>query len=214
MKVKVFTVNSYRMNSYIYYDDINLEGFIIDPGYATEDEFITVFDFIRKNNIKINCIINTHGHIDHIAGINSVRDTFGIKSYLHKNDIFLTESILDYSEMFGFELNEKPVIDEYITENLELTAGDIRLKFIHTPGHSPGGICAVDHVNKTVFCGDLLFRNSIGRTDLPGGSTEILLDSIVNKLFRECQDDYIVCPGHMEATTIYEEKNFNQFLTK
>jgi glyoxylase-like metal-dependent hydrolase (beta-lactamase superfamily II) len=214
MKVKVFTVNPYRMNSYIYYDEINLEGFIIDPGYSSEEEFRAVYNFIRKNNIKIKYIINTHGHIDHIAGLNPVRETFAVKSYLHNNDTFLIDTILDYSEMFGFELNEKPFIDEYITDSLELTAGDLTLKFIHTPGHSPGGVCAVDHFNKTVFCGDLIFRNSVGRTDLPGGNTEILFDSIKNRLFTECEDDYILCPGHMDATTVYEEKNFNQFLTQ
>lgn len=214
MKVKVFTVNPYSMNSYIYYDEINLEGFVIDPGYSSAEEFGTVFNFIRENNISLKYIINTHGHIDHIVGLNQIRNSFGVKSYLHKNDVFLIDTILDYSEMFGFELDEKPVIDEHITDNLELTAGDISLKFLHTPGHSPGGVCAIDHINKTVFCGDLIFRNSVGRTDLPGGNTEILFDSIRNKLFRECGEDYILCPGHMDATTVYEEKNFNQFLTQ
>lgn len=212
MKVKVFTVNAYRMNSYLYYDEINQEGIIIDPGYAPDEEFNIVYNFITSNNIKINYIINTHGHIDHIAGVNLARDTFGIKSYIHKDDIFLVDTILDYSGMFGFELNEKPVIDEFINENTELTAGDLKLSFIHTPGHSPGGVCAIDHKYKTVFCGDLIFRNSVGRTDLPGGNTEILFDSIRNKLFTECGDDYILCPGHMDTSTVYEEKNFNQFL--
>lgn len=214
MKVKVFTVNPYRVNSYLYYDEINLEGFIFDPGYSSDEEFTCVFNFIRKNNIKINCIINTHGHIDHIVGVNILRETFGIKSYLHKDDMFLIETIMEYSNMFGFDLSEKPIIDDYLTSNLELSAGDLKLNIIHTPGHSPGGICAIDHSNKIVFCGDLIFRNSIGRTDLPGGNTEMIYDSIINKLFRQCKDDYILCPGHMENSTIYEERNFNQFLNK
>lgn len=214
MKVKVFSVNPYRMNSYLYYDEINLEGFIIDPGYSSGEEFNVVYNFITKNNIKISSIINTHGHIDHIAGLNIVRETFGIKSYLHKDDMFLIDTIMEYSEMFGFDLTEKPIIDEFITEDLELSAGDITLSFIHTPGHSPGGICAVDKFNKIVFCGDLIFRNSIGRTDLPGGNTEMIYDSIINKLFRQCKDDFMLCPGHMENSTIYEERNFNQFLNK
>jgi glyoxylase-like metal-dependent hydrolase (beta-lactamase superfamily II) len=214
MKIKVFPVNPYRMNSYLYYDEINLEGFIIDPGYSSDEEFNAVYNFIIKNNIKINCIINTHGHIDHIAGVNSVREKFGINSYLHRDDIFLVDTITEYSGMFGFELTEKPIINEFLTENLELSAGDLKLSFIHTPGHSPGGVCAVDHQNKIVFCGDLIFRNSIGRTDLPGGNTEILYYSIRNKLFGQCTDDYILCPGHMETSTIYEEKNFNQFLIR
>lgn len=212
MKVKVFSVNPYRMNSYLYYDEINLEGFIIDPGYSSDEEFNVLYNFITKNNIRINSIINTHGHIDHIAGVNIVRKTFGIKSYLHKDDMFLIDTITEYSEMFGFDLNEKPIIDEFITEDLKLSAGDITLSFIHTPGHSPGGVCAFDRNNKIVFCGDLIFRNSIGRTDLPGGNIELLYGSIRNKLFRQCSDDCVLCPGHMETSTVYEERNFNQFL--
>ncbi|MBN1634600.1 MAG: MBL fold metallo-hydrolase [Ignavibacteria bacterium] len=214
MKIKVFTVNPYRVNSYLYYDEINLKGFIIDPGYSSDEEKSEIFNFIISNNISVKYIINTHGHIDHIAGVNITRKYFNVKSYMHKDDFFLIETILEYSEIFGFDISEKPIIDDFITEDLELSEGDLKLSFIHTPGHSPGGICAIDHINKIVFCGDLIFRNSVGRTDLPGGNTKMLYNSIRNKLFRECSDEYILCPGHMETSTIYEEKNFNQFLVQ
>ena len=171
-----------------------------------------IHDFIKKENLKIKFILNTHGHIDHILGNNYTREITGAKVYMHKKDWFMLDGILDYAEMFGITLNEKPIVDEEFTEETELIIGDTKLNFLHTPGHSPGGCCIIDHKNKVVFCGDVIFKDSIGRTDLPKCSYEDLIKSIKEKLFVNCGDDYKLYPGHNEPTDIGTEKKYNQFL--
>ncbi len=212
MKTKQFVVNPFQMNCFIYYDENSKEGIIIDPGTYSTEEDNTVINFIEGNKINIKYLINTHGHIDHILGNKFARDTFNVPMLIHKDDLFLVDNSLEQSRMFGIEIAKPPSFDMYITEETELKLGDTKFNFIHTPGHSPGSVCIVDHKNKNVFCGDLIFKNSVGRTDLPMGSFEILLDSINNKLFEKCSDSYNLFPGHMEPTTIFDEKNNNPFL--
>ena len=212
MKTKQFVVNPFQMNCFIYYDEDSKEGIIIDPGTYTKEEDSMLKNFVDENKINIKYIINTHGHIDHILGNKFAKDTFNVPMLLHKDDLFLVDNSLEQSKMFGIDISKSPDFDEFITEDTEINLGDTKINFIHTPGHSPGSVCIVDHKNKNIFCGDLIFKNSVGRTDLPMGSFEILLDSIKNKLFEKCQDTYNLYPGHMEPTTILDENNNNPFI--
>jgi len=109
-------------------------------------------------------------------------------------------------------IDVQPSIKNFITEETKIKIGMTELNFIHTPGHSPGGICIVDFPEKNIFCGDLIFQSSIGRTDLPGGDYDILINSIMNKLFVKCADDFNLYPGHNEPTTVGREKKYNPFL--
>lgn len=213
MKVIRFPVNPFEMNSYIYYDENTGNGVIFDPAVYYEEEKQTLIKLIEKNNIKIKHIINTHGHLDHILGNKFAKETFNVPIYMHKDDEFLLENAVKQGEMMGIPIDPQPPVDEYLTEDSIIKIGDTEFRFIHTPGHSPGSVCAIDDKNKIVFCGDVVFKNSIGRTDLAGGSMDVLLSSIKNKLFKECDDEYELLPGHMETTNISDEKKHNPFLT-
>jgi len=212
MKIKKIIVNPFQINCYIYYDEDSREGVIIDPGAYDKYEEDEIIKFIEGKNIKLKYSLNTHGHIDHIMGNKFAVNCFNIPQMIHKDDLFLLENATIQGMVYGLNIENVPAPDEFITEELVLSVGNTDLRFIHTPGHSPGGVCIVDHLNKIIFSGDTIFRDSIGRTDLSGGNTDILLESIHNKLFCQCDDDYVIYPGHMEETTIGREKKYNPFL--
>ncbi|MEP7145776.1 MAG: MBL fold metallo-hydrolase [bacterium] len=212
MKVIQIPVNPFNMNCYIYYDEKTGEGVIIDPAAFTEIEKNNITKIIEENKINIKYIINTHGHIDHILGNKFAKDYFKVPIWMNEYDLPLLEKANDQARFFGLDFPSPPPVDEYITEDNILMLADTKLKFIHTPGHSPGSVCVIDDNNKNIFCGDLIFKNSIGRTDLPGGDLKVLIDSIKNKLFVNSKDDYKLYPGHMEVTNIKDEKINNPFL--
>jgi glyoxylase-like metal-dependent hydrolase (beta-lactamase superfamily II) len=211
MKVKIFVLNPFGMNCYIYYDEKSREGVIIDPGAGDDSEKEMITDFLKENGINIKYIINTHGHIDHILGNKWAKDTFKVPVMMHKGDSELLKRSKEQGVQFGLSFPEPPNPDVFLEENDTVVFGDCTLKVLHTPGHSPGGICLIDEREKIIFAGDTIFRNSIGRTDLMGGDMDALLDSINNKLFKY-SDDYTIYPGHYEPTTIGEEKEINPFL--
>lgn len=212
MKVKQITLNPFSMNCYIYYDENSKDGLIIDPAAFSPAEETSITDFMEQNEININYIINTHGHLDHILGNKFAKDAFNVPIYLHKDDLFLLNNAQAQADLFGLEISDVPAVDKLISEESIIRINNAELKFIHTPGHSPGSVCMIDDKNKNVFCGDLIFKNSVGRTDLQGGSMDVLIDSIKNKLFKVCGDDYTLYPGHMEVTNIGDEKKYNPFL--
>lgn len=211
MKVIKFPVNPFQMNCYVYYNETESEGVIIDPGVYTKEEEKSVSEFTDKNNISIKFILNTHGHIDHILGNKWAKETYNVPLLMHKNDLPLIEKAAEQGLMFGLEFPKPPQPDGFLKENDEVKFADCILKVIHTPGHSPGGICFADEKEKIIFGGDILFHGSIGRTDLWRGDMNELLSSIRNKLFFY-PDDYIVYPGHYEETTIGEERLSNPFI--
>jgi glyoxylase-like metal-dependent hydrolase (beta-lactamase superfamily II) len=213
MKAIQLCVNPFEMNCYIYHDDNSCEGILIDPGVFSEKEKQLLKSTISDKNINIKYIINTHGHLDHILGNSFAKETYNVPLLMHKDDLHMINNCKVQAEMFGIEVTDPPQPDEFITEETRLKVGETELEFLHTPGHSPGSICIIDHANKHVICGDLIFKNSIGRTDLPGGDFDILLASI-DKLFSKCSDEYILHPGHMDFTTIHEEKLNNPFLNR
>lgn len=212
MQVKTFIVNHYEVNSYLYFDSELKEGILIDPGFYYEDEKNKLKEFIFENKLNIKYIINTHGHIDHIIGNNFVKNFLKAPVYLNKNDWFLRDNILDYSEVFGFQTNTIPQIDYDLIPNDKFLIGENEIISIHTPGHSPGSICLINHKDRFIFSGDLIFRNSIGRTDLPGGNYDVIINSIRYILFNNCGNEYLIFPGHGEKTSVLYEKENNQFL--
>jgi hydroxyacylglutathione hydrolase len=212
MKVIQFPVNPFAMNSYIYYDEDSKEGVIFDPAVYYPEEKEKLKELIENDNIRITHIINTHGHIDHVLGNKFAKELFDVPVYLHPDDNFLLKHVSKQAEMMGINVDIQPPADQIIDEDTRINVGDTTLRFIHTPGHSPGSVCAIDDKNKNVFSGDVVFKNSIGRTDLAGGDMDTLLSSIKDKLFVECPDDYKLFPGHMEVTNISDEKKYNPFL--
>ena len=194
-----YVAGSYRTNVYLVYDETK-EAFIVDPGY----EFKEIYDQIEKLDLNPKYIILTHGHGDHTGGIDLLKKTYP--------DIKLIASVKERKFLFNRDLSMgKGGIraDIEVKDGDELTVGDMKLKFISTPGHTPGGMCIL--LDNLLFSGDTLFRMSIGRTDLPGGNDEEIIKSITEKLL--ClPDETVVLPGHMQETTIGIERRYNPFV--
>ncbi len=200
------------MNCYIYYDETFKDAVIIDPGAFTDEEKVAITDFVSANNLSITRIINTHGHIDHVLGNTFAKESFSKPICMNEDDLFLLDGSREQARFFGLEIPPLPDVDEFINQGDIIKVGNAELNIIKTPGHSPGSVCLIDKKNKNVFCGDLIFHNSVGRTDIPGGNYKVLISSIRDVLFSNAGNDYVLYPGHMEETTVGDEKNYNPFL--
>lgn len=211
MKTKIFPVNPFEMNCYVYHDENSGEGVIIDPGAYTHNEKSDILEYISSNNITIKYIINTHGHIDHIMGNKWAKEQFPVPILMNKDDMPLLEKSVEQGSMYGVAVSLSPEPDKYLNGGDTVAFYNCTLDVIQTPGHSPGSVCLIDEKNKTIFAGDVIFHGSIGRTDLWMGNMDTLISSIKDKLFKY-HDDFTLYPGHYEQTTIGEEKNFNPFL--
>lgn len=208
--LKQFTFNPFFENTYIIYDDHNLEGAIIDPGCYDSDEQNMVDKFIGDNKINLKYLVNTHCHIDHIFGNAFIKEKYNPVFMVPQKDIFLLDLMIEQGRLYGTELNPSPKPDKIISEDEELIIGSSIGKFLFTPGHSPGEFCLYFESEKICFTGDVLFKGSIGRTDLWGGDYHTLIDSVRNKLF-VLPDDVRIYPGHEAESTIGQEKNHNPF---
>jgi glyoxylase-like metal-dependent hydrolase (beta-lactamase superfamily II) len=157
-------------------------------------------------------LLNTHCHIDHVLGNKFIFDQYGLKPKFHQGELPLLEAVIGYAPSMGFRYDPSPVPDEFLPEEGSIHFGNTELKLIFAPGHSPAHLCFYDVKDNLLVGGDVLFRGSIGRTDLPGGNFSQLIDNIEQKLFA-LPDDCTVYPGHGPETTIGHEKQTNPFLT-
>ena len=205
MIIKNVVVGPLEVNCYIIGCEDTEEAAIIDPG-DNADEIISI---LEKEGLKPKFIINTHAHFDHIGGVKTIQDHFDIDFFLHKDDLFLVDNANEQATAFGLKPIPKPEVNKYVNNGEKISLGNMSVTVIHTPGHSPGCVCY--YLDNKVFVGDTLFASSIGRTDLPGGSYETLINSIKEKLF-PLGDGTIVYPGHGPSTTIENEKKNNPFL--
>ncbi|MGZ3873299.1 MAG: MBL fold metallo-hydrolase [Mucilaginibacter sp.] len=208
--VQSFVNNPYQENTYILYDESG-ECAIIDPGMETATEQNAVVNFIRANNLKPVLLLNTHCHIDHVLGNKFIFDQYGLKPKFHEGELPLLEAVAAYAPSAGMRYELSPLPDEYLLETGRIRFGNTELVLLFAPGHSPAHLCFYDAVANLLIGGDVLFRNSIGRSDLPGGNFNQLIDSIEQKLFA-LPDDCTVYPGHGPETTIGYEKVTNPFL--
>jgi glyoxylase-like metal-dependent hydrolase (beta-lactamase superfamily II) len=211
IKIKTFVFNPFQENTYLLYDETG-EAVIIDPGCYSKQEEESLLDFIVENNIKPEQLLNTHSHIDHILGNRFVAEQFNLKLQSHKEDEFLIQRAKEQGLAFGIKVENPPLPGNYLDEEMKIKFGNSELEIIHAPGHSPGSLVFYNRKEKFMIVGDVLFNQSIGRTDLPGGSYEILVRSIVQKLF-PLGDDMEVYSGHGSPTTIGQERISNPFLT-
>ncbi|KQC07780.1 MAG: hypothetical protein APR62_06005 [Smithella sp. SDB] len=208
MFVKQMQVSTMAVFAYLVGDQITGDALVIDPAADVKG----IIAEAKKNNLRINYIVNTHGHVDHISGNTEMQKETGAKIIVHEDDsIMLTHTPAMILRMFGAKAS--PPADIMVKDGDIISVGNIDLKVIHTPGHSPGGICL--YTPGYVFTGDTLFVEAVGRTDLPGGSWHTMYDAIKEKLF--ClPDDTKVMPGHnygrMPTSTIGHEKNYNPFV--
>ncbi|WP_439555715.1 MBL fold metallo-hydrolase [Dyadobacter sp.] len=209
IRVKDFTFNPFSENTYLLYDETG-ECIIIDPGCYEQSEVEELAGFIEAKNLKPVHNINTHAHIDHVLGVAALKRKYNIPFSLHQLDEPLLKAVKTYASNYGFYKFEEPELDSYLKEGEIFRFGNSSLEIIFVPGHAPGHIAFVSHDDRFVIGGDVLFRLSIGRTDLPGGNHATLLESIRNKIFT-LPEDYTVYAGHMDATTVGFEKKNNPF---
>ena len=203
MIIETLTVGAFQVNNYLVVDENN-DAVLIDAG----GDYDATLKALKKYNAKLKYILNTHAHMDHIAGDYDLQTKLGAKVFLNKEDEFLFDAFQDHLKMFGMPYYKTPKVDEYIIDGQEIKLGNLHFKVITTPGHSPGSVCFL--IDNVLFAGDTLFADTVGRTDLPGGSYEELESSIKNKLFT-LDESIVVYAGHGASTTIEHEKYFNPF---
>jgi len=210
MQVKIFTFNPFSENTLVLFDE-SKECIIVDPGNSNATEDAQLFDFINAEQLKPVGIYNTHCHIDHVLGINSLIAKYSIPFYCHQLELEGLRAVPNYAPMYGMQVS---AIDEptgLIDENSIIEFGNTKLELRFTPGHSMGSLCFISQADKVVIGGDVLFQGSIGRADLPGGNFTTLMESIVSQLLT-LEDDMIVFPGHGPHTTIGSERVANPFI--
>lgn len=199
MFLEKIVIDLMDVNCYIFGDDKTKEIAIIDPGGNTD----LIIEKIGENNLKVIAIINTHGHIDHIAGNEIMKDYFNAPLLIHKKDSMMIKSIHENLSAFFEPSFVSPPADRLLDDNDIISIGSINLKVIHTPGHTQGSICL--NFENIIFTGDTLFAGGIGRTDLSGGSEKDLMESI-NKKLLVFPDDTLIYPGHGPSSKIGIEK--------
>lgn len=205
MKILKIVAGIYGVNCYIIYSEDSKEGLVIDPGGDAD----RILKIIKDNKIQISKIILTHGHGDHIGAVPSLKKELNIPVLIHEDDLDMLEdsNINLSSNMIVGSIEIKP--DVLLKDGDIVRLEDHNIEVIHTPGHTPGGICL--KIDKYLFSGDTLFKGSIGRTDFEGGSFDQIIKSIKEKLL-VFDDDTVILPGHGENSTIFEEKMYNPFV--
>lgn len=202
MKIENFIVGMYETNSYIVYDEDTLEACVIDSG----DQSKSLIRFVDRNNLMLKAIILTHYHYDHIGAVMELKNKFNSHIYCHKRERL---GLMD-PEINGSKIGNGKIIsitpDTVLSEGDIIRIGNIALEIIHTPGHTPGSICIKAKGKNIVFTGDTIFSDDLGRTDLIGGSEEMLKKSIVNKVSK-WSDEIVIYPGHGESCIMKEVRS-------
>jgi hydroxyacylglutathione hydrolase len=213
MIVETQAVGPFFKNGFVAACEATNEAVLIDPG----DEVASLLAFAEGRGLTIRYILLTHAHVDHITGVAAAKRALGVPVYLHRDDLFLYERVVEMGAMFGINVEPQPPIDVFYTPAQVIPFGGYEVQVLHTPGHCPGGVCLqigkAGTAGKELFVGDTLFAGSIGRTDLPGGDYATLIASIRNVLL-PLGDDAIVHSGHGPDTTIGEERRTNPFLNR
>jgi hydroxyacylglutathione hydrolase len=211
LKIKSYVFSPFQENTFLIIDKSSNNAAIIDPGCMSQSEKQTLVRDIETSNAKLELVINTHLHIDHIFGNKFLCEKYGAKLIYPRGDEFLLPIMEDEAKRFGVLLEPSPKADFYFEEIDKIKLGNSELELLFTPGHTPGEYSIYSEEDSACFTGDVLFQESIGRTDLWSGDYDTLIESIYNKLFT-LPDNTVVYPGHGELTTIGHEKNYNPFL--
>lgn len=210
LTIQSFTFNGFAENTYLLVND-KKQCWIIDPGMYDATETAYLDQYIAANGLQPQAVINTHTHIDHIFGVQAMMDKYNIPFGIHEQDQPVLAGAVGAAMLFGFKLGAAPKPTFFIKEGEPLMLGDDEIDVRFTPGHSPGSISFYYAPGKWVVAGDALFQGSIGRTDLPGGNFDTLINAIRTQLFT-LPEETTVYSGHGPATTIGNEKMYNPFL--
>jgi hydroxyacylglutathione hydrolase len=204
---EILPVGLLSCNCSVLGDETSREAIVIDPG----DDISNIVDILERHGLRVKMIVITHGHIDHIGGASKLRKLTGAPVYMHEDDAVLAEHLDIQASWLGMETPENPGIDTKAQEGDVLRVGVIEAHVLHTPGHTPGSVSLFLPNEKKLIAGDTLFRGSVGRTDLPGGNSRLITESIKSKLYA-LPDNTVVIPGHGQETSIGAEKKSNPFV--
>jgi len=207
----VFTFNPLAENTYLLWDDAHRQAVVIDPGCSNRVEREELRGFVEKQGLTVVGLLNTHGHIDHVLGNAFVARTYGVALQLPAADLPTLRAVKSYAAMWGFPDYEELLPEILLKPGDTVRFGSAELEVLSVPGHAPGHVAFVNRAENLCVSGDVLFRGSIGRTDLPGGSYAQLLESIRTQLL-PLGDAVRVFPGHGPATTVGDERRTNPFL--
>lgn len=221
MIIKHLVTGPLQVNTYIVGDPATGDAAVIDPG----GEGPQILQIVEREGLTLRKIINTHAHFDHVTGVEELKEAAGVPFYLHRADLPILESYGRQLAYFGLTGGKQPTVDGYLEEGQDVEIGELVLRVLFTPGHTPGHVTflyethSTDLATKTeqtsqphvAFSGDVLFQGSIGRFDFPGGDYQRLMRS-VREVLLPLGDDTIIYPGHGPATTIGQEKRWNPFL--
>lgn len=208
--IKKFVFNTFMVNTYLLYDETK-ECIIIDAACSDESEEKQLTDFISHNDLKLTRHINTHCHVDHVLGHDFIATRYGIFPEYHEAGAPFFIPLMEIAASYGFRIDRITPPKRYLSDGDVIKFGNSELKVLYTPGHADGSVCFYQQDQRFVITGDVLFRESIGRTDLPSGNYDLLMKSIIEKLFT-LPDDVVVYPGHGPETTIGYEKMNNPFV--
>ncbi|MFI3267816.1 MAG: MBL fold metallo-hydrolase [Rikenellaceae bacterium] len=215
IKIKVFAVNPFREVTYVVSDESSKECVIIDAAACEIKERERIEDYISKNELSVKLLINTHCHIDHILAINYFKNKYGVEFAASESENFIISTAEMSARMYGLPTDADfvPTIDKFLSDEDIITIGKSQLKVIATPGHTIGGLCFYHDETKTLFTGDTLFKESIGRTDLPTGDYDALMGSILHKIL-PLGGDTTIYPGHGNHSTLAQEAMYNPFVNE
>ena len=210
MDIKSFVFNPFYENTYIVSSTAG-NAYIFDPGCYEDYEVKELVDYVEKQGLSIKAIVNTHCHIDHVLGNWILKNKFNVPLIIPKNEDEVYRAVVAYAPQWGIAAYQHADVDQYLEEKQPLTLDEITFEVIEVPGHSPGHLVFYEKNKGIMIGGDVLFRESIGRTDLPGGDHNALLTNIRQKIY-VLPEDVTVLPGHGPETTIGHEKKFNPFV--
>ncbi|MEM6264372.1 MAG: MBL fold metallo-hydrolase [Bacteroidota bacterium] len=208
--VKSFVFSPYQENTYVLHDETHA-CLIIDPGCYEPSEKAELAAYIESSGLRVEKLLNTHGHIDHVFGNKFVKDTYGVPYVTHKIVVEELAWVAQFGAAMGLYPDPSPAPDEFVEEGDTVSFGNTVLEVLFTPGHSPGHISFFHRESDQLFSGDVLFRGSIGRVDLPGGDYETLMEVIVEKVL-PLGEEVTVYSGHGPTTTMGEERRHNPFI--
>ncbi|MDA3872097.1 MAG: MBL fold metallo-hydrolase [Candidatus Marinimicrobia bacterium] len=201
--IKKIITGIFKENTYLIYNNKNV--IIIDPG----DDYEKIDLFISDNQLLPKAILGTHGHIDHISSVYQLKEKYKIPFYLNSKEKINLDHLEEISNRYNIKYFGTPEIDIDLQKEDEISIDEFKFKIIQSPGHTYGGV--LFKIDNIVFCGDTIFKNSIGRTDLPGGDIKILKKTILEKIYTLSEDTKLY-PGHLEITTVKHEKYNNQYV--
>ena len=208
LKIKSFAFNPFQENTYVL--SVGKDAVIVDPGNSNKQETEELDQYISNETLVVKYILNTHCHIDHVLGNYYVKEKYKAPLLIHEADLPVLRAVKAYAPNYGFPGYTECLPDSFLKEGDEIELGNLKTKVLFVPGHAPGHVAFYFESEKKVFSGDVLFQSSIGRTDLPGGNFDTLIESIHQKLFT-LPDEVVVYSGHGPTTTLGEEKVSNPF---